>query len=715
LPITHDFVTIHNCDSTEGIVVVGDGAISVNTSIYKEGTGALNVYKPYTSTNSFGIELSFSTPINFRGKLLAFWLYAKKGVISKLDKIRITYVDSSNRIGYRDISPDILNEDGWKSILYLMNYRWQSGWYLKDPPFGDLNGYSPSYPSDDSISKIRIEFFTKSASDTVSEGELIIDWIRYGKSIIVLEGIVGNLFTKIAEYDRQNNLGLIDYGDGAIVFKGVTIVVGDGVTSYIASSHGEGVIYITPSEGDTFIYVRRYSKVVIGRQVSGKVGKDGSSFHAYGYPYYLYLIRGESATDSTVEIWQSSMNFFNVMPTPFNGIFINNLTSKVYNSSFLNAYFSIFRCNYDVYNVQFLNNIYGIQGGTAISIEGLFANGGEAPVAFEYAQKVTVYGFVSRNTTYLARLVSFYGDCTLADVDTDTLSRNWAGTASYNTGILRLAYTFSPRILDQQGNPLAGALVRLTDRFGNVVYEDTTNVDGRCPPKLITVIVWKGKGQTGVNVDDETNYNPFNIEIYKDGYLIYKSKIIINRKYDLDVNVAYAISSKAFVSKAYYEAGEHVIVHAEFLDSSGLRIKGLTVSAVVIKPDGTEVTIALRDDGVYPDEVANDGIYSGLFAETDLAGTYEVKVFTTINEVQVEAKVRFDVGRLEGKIDELGKTLEGKLDSIAGSTSRLEDSAKRTEEKLEELARSVANLLAPVLAIQTIVLAIYNLIEAQKD
>ena len=662
MAITHDFVTLHSCDTTEGITVIGDGAISVNTSIYKEGTGALNLYKPYTTQTSFGIELSFTSALNFRNKLVAFWVYVKRGVIEKLDKIRISYIDSSNNIGYRDISPSILNVDGWKSILYLMNRRWQGGWYLTDPPFGDLSGYSPSYPNDTAIAKIRIEFFTKSASDTIAEGELVIDWIRYGKTITVMEGVVGDFFTRVAEYDRENNLGLADYGNGSIIFKGVSITIGDGSTSYTVSSYGESVIYITPCESDTFLYVRRYSKLVIGRQASGKVGKDGSSLHAYGYPYLIYFIVGESNIDSIVEIWQCSINHFNIRGAS-NAYAIGYLNAQIYNTVILNAMGVIFRCRYNAYNVQFLNSDYGIWGGTAVSIEDVYANGGAVPVTFEYNQVATVYRVVSRNTLYLARLLSFNGTCTLVDVDADTLNRYWDGAASSNTGTLNLAYTFTPRILDAQGNPLAGVLVRLIDRFGNIAYQNTTDVNGRAPAGIVTVTKWTGIQQTGVNKDAETAYNPFTLEIYRDGYKIYRAQVTINRRYDMDIPIAYAVSPKASVGKAFYSVGEPATIYGEFLDASGMRITGLSVNAEVTKPDGSKVTISLKDDGEPPDEVAGDGVYTGQFTATDLVGTYHVEVSTTIYGNPVNARTSFDVGILE-RLENLIRKHDAKMTAL---------------------------------------------------
>ncbi len=56
-----------------------------------------------------------------------------------------------------------------------------------------------------------------------------------------------------------------------------------------------------------------------------------------------------------------------------------------------------------------------------------------------------------------------------------------------------------------------------------------------------------------------------------------------------------------------------------------LYIKGLNVRALVIAPDGTETELTLRDDGVAPDRIAEDGQYAGI-VDYDMNGEYLVQV-----------------------------------------------------------------------------------------
>jgi hypothetical protein len=656
MAITHDFTTIHSCDSVTGITVIGDGAISVNTQLYKEGTGALNVYKPNTTTTLFGIEIPI-TATDFRLKLFSFWLYIKSSALPKISNIRLVFYDVSGNYGYRDVSPSILNPDGWKSILYMIPYRYQGGFYLTDPPFGDLNYRTSTYPDVTKIVNIRIEFYTNSPSDTISEGELIIDWIKLGRSIIVLEGIVGNLFTRIAQYDKQNNLGVIDYVNGNVLIKGAQIVIGDGVASYTCSSLGESVGIVTPQEFIAYVYVRKYSKVVIGTQVSGKIGKNGSVFNLYGYPYYNYVFQGEDPNASYLEVWQGSFNYYNIRGYP-NGSFISNINAKLYNVTFYNAYTgALYRASYDLYNVVTVGSQDGIWGGTCLGLEEYKSFGDTDPIAFEYGQIATVSKIIARGNTYLARLNSFSGNVTLVDVITDSFNRIWTGTASSNTGTLKLAFTFSPRLIDVMGNPLSGVRIILKDAFGNIVYDNTTDINGRAPAQTIVVIKWVGKAQTGVNADTETNYNPFTLEVFKDNYKVYSAKITILLSMTQDITIPFSFTSTCYTNKASYSLNENVIVTAEFRDLSGLGVTGLSVDAIITKPDGTKETITLNDVG--------NGVYTGAYTNTGQVGTYYVEITTTIYGNTVKARASFDVGIIEKRIDEAKTEIISEVDEKA--------------------------------------------------
>jgi hypothetical protein len=73
-------------------------------------------------------------------------------------------------------------------------------------------------------------------------------------------------------------------------------------------------------------------------------------------------------------------------------------------------------------------------------------------------------------------------------------------------------------------------------------------------------------------------------------------------------------------------AGDPVTITAA-LTAGGLPLTGATVRAEVFHPDGDTTTeLILADDGTGGDAVAGDGVYTGVFTDTALAGDYDIVV-----------------------------------------------------------------------------------------
>ncbi|MCA8949183.1 MAG: hypothetical protein KDE27_06760 [Planctomycetes bacterium] len=70
-------------------------------------------------------------------------------------------------------------------------------------------------------------------------------------------------------------------------------------------------------------------------------------------------------------------------------------------------------------------------------------------------------------------------------------------------------------------------------------------------------------------------------------------------------------------------AGQTLTVRAAFTDA-GNPVLNATVDGVVQPPTGNPIALNLRDDGLPPDAIANDGIYSGSTTRTGEAGYYRL-------------------------------------------------------------------------------------------
>lgn len=83
------------------------------------------------------------------------------------------------------------------------------------------------------------------------------------------------------------------------------------------------------------------------------------------------------------------------------------------------------------------------------------------------------------------------------------------------------------------------------------------------------------------------------------------------------VAVAYAPAWQAFGAPAVITAS---------LFYSATPVSTATVEARIARPDDSESSIVLRDDGIAPDAAAEDGIYSGAYTDTTAGGFYHVLV-----------------------------------------------------------------------------------------
>jgi pimeloyl-ACP methyl ester carboxylesterase len=103
------------------------------------------------------------------------------------------------------------------------------------------------------------------------------------------------------------------------------------------------------------------------------------------------------------------------------------------------------------------------------------------------------------------------------------------------------------------------------------------------------------------------------------------------------------VAIEARVERTLLAAGQQVTVLAT-LTQDGVPVTDATVGAVVTHPDrATTTEVAMPDDGTGADVTAADGVYTAVFTDTAVAGTYEIEVsaartepaFTRVQPLQV--------------------------------------------------------------------------------
>ncbi len=98
--------------------------------------------------------------------------------------------------------------------------------------------------------------------------------------------------------------------------------------------------------------------------------------------------------------------------------------------------------------------------------------------------------------------------------------------------------------------------------------------------------------------------------------------------YTLSNYFASDLNIMPILGKQWYSPGEPVPISANISDS-GLSITDVNFVAEVFRPDGSSSVVTLYDDGSHGDIQSNDGVYSGLFAETSAEGTYNIRIDAT--------------------------------------------------------------------------------------
>jgi len=188
--------------------------------------------------------------------------------------------------------------------------------------------------------------------------------------------------------------------------------------------------------------------------------------------------------------------------------------------------------NATIENIQIINSNFAIA--SPAFINNLLINKATYAILYRGYQfsEITMKNVNAKNHTYLC--IFFCSDeANLYLIDCNYENENIDWRTSYgDNGNCFIQYTFDPVIVDKNCNPIPYANVKLYDKNNNLVFEDSTDENGKLTnsPHYITIkkISHTASGET------ITTYNPFTIKITKDGYATYESKITIDHKIEND-------------------------------------------------------------------------------------------------------------------------------------------------------------------------------------
>lgn len=144
---------------------------------------------------------------------------------------------------------------------------------------------------------------------------------------------------------------------------------------------------------------------------------------------------------------------------------------------------------------------------------------------------------------------SYGGNFTEANGTTETILNKTATTRTQATyglvtdpsGHWNFTYSLEFKISDADNNPISGASIIVTNKDGTEVINDTTDSNGLLEGNTVLQLDQYHDATGGSSDSIETDYNPFEIIVTKNGYETYHNKLNVLKARYLDIELKKAI------------------------------------------------------------------------------------------------------------------------------------------------------------------------------
>ena len=158
----------------------------------------------------------------------------------------------------------------------------------------------------------------------------------------------------------------------------------------------------------------------------------------------------------------------------------------------------------------------------------------------------------------------------------------WKPLWYYSSGKIYRQYTFTLKVVDENGNPISGAKVKVYNRSGYLEFEDTTDANGRIPTHIITRGYYDQTHRSTL-----VDFSPHTLVIEKEGYDTYKTqftptKAIEAIDWQISLKKVYVIEMVEEGRKGKSDIGEGVVL------GFGFGIALLAIAFFVMKGGGRE-------------------------------------------------------------------------------------------------------------------------------
>lgn len=167
--------------------------------------------------------------------------------------------------------------------------------------------------------------------------------------------------------------------------------------------------------------------------------------------------------------------------------------------------------------------------------------------------------------------------------------------------------------------------------------------------------------------------------------------------YGISIGVGSNFNMIPFITPGIVRIGESIQLTA-MVSEFGLPVKGCTISVMAIRPDGTQTTHILKDDGLHGDDQPNDGTYGLAFIHTYCSGTYSF-TFTCTGYSRVGKPIKREAVR--------SKYVEGREPLIPSAT---DGGGNITNGQGKKCCRFIFVLLSILVVVGVIVIFLLTLI-----
>lgn len=632
MTVSHDFQLIESCDDPTAWSPTGDGAVSQNTGNYIEGTAALNVYKTGTSTTYFGAVHEFTDPIDMSDlKLMAIYIYLSENV---KDIIRYVYLK------IHDVNGTVATFDRTDNVAF-------NQWV---PIYAQYTGTSIDWTQ---VKKIEVGFGTWSSSQTVSEGDIVVDRVLLGKGFWILYNTDQNphRLWEIAALDAKDNLMMVKRISKYAYYVMAPIYIGNGEDVGALEIQKEAVILDATQLGQWY-----YGLITV--YANSFLITDSSVLVHVVRPVYFY--GGAGLRFLTNAIFRANNTYYVSTSSPFYGYgFRHNFSTKEFTATSLYTNVMLWLYNPTLQNLNW-TGAFVLLPGASIVFDDYAARGLVLDTLFYVTSGSEL---VPRNVGEMSFTNIVFAGGRLR-VDARAIAHVYnpvnfrpelADTQVTGVGTVYIYYDVYIYVVDRYGNPLVGVTVEIYNSQDELVFTGTTDGYGKVSARLNTYYYWSD-GTNTVRID----YNPFIVVVKVGEGEIARGRILVYSRSTFYVTPDNVYIMTTWPEKTIIQVGEPFHIYARIKKIDGTPVSGLEVYADITAPDKTIYTISFQESASEP------GTYIGYFDQDHQIGHYDYVAYAVIERALVEARNSFEAGIIQAGLDEIKALIrrhDAKLDA----------------------------------------------------